>query len=482
MITKFIRTLAVVAVGGFAGSLPVVAQTTSKPNIVYVLVDNWGWGDISLQGSTIQTPRIDAFAAEGMRFTNFNVQNQCTPTRSALMTGRLPIRSGTQKVSAPGEPDGLAHWEYTIAELLSDSGYATALYGKWHVGSKPGSLPNDQGFDEFWGINEGSNAAAYTSTPQFDPAVADVPHFWQGVKGKPAAPTNELYDIPAKASFDSRSTAKGIEFIKANAKEGKPFFAYVAFTHFHPPWGVHPDFKNKSKVGVYADTKLEVDHNFGQIIAAIREAGIEENTIVILTGDNGAANYPSPGVATGEVGGSNGPWRGGLSTGYEGGMRTPAMIRWPGKIAKGRVTDEIIADLDIYSTVANLIGEQKRIPTDRPMDSINQADFLLGKQEKSNREFFATYIGDTVFSVKWRNMKVHFATFEGTHSILRKYTFPQVFDIAEDPKESFELWGNEGYAHAWVMSPVSKILTDLAVSMKKYPNINPGDQDFGGYK
>jgi arylsulfatase A-like enzyme len=473
----FLASLALVIAHG---ALPSVLQAAEKPNIVYILVDNWGWGDISVQGGTVQTPRIDAFSAEGTRFTNFNVQNQCTPTRSALHTGRLPIRSGTQKVAAPGEPDGLAPWEYTIAELLSDSGYATALFGKWHVGSKPGRLPNDQGYDVFWGINEGSNAAAYTSTPQFDPTVAEVPHFWSGVKGKPAT-TTEIYDIPAKAKMDSRTTAKAIEFIKANAKEGKPFYTYVGFTHFHPPWGVHPDFKNRSKAGVYADTKLEVDHNVGQILDAIKAAGIEKSTMVILTGDNGAANYPSPGVATGEVGGSNGPWRGGLSTAWEGGMRTPAMIRWPGKIAKGKVTDEIIADLDMFPTIANLVGEQKRIPSDRPIDGVSQAGFLLGEQEKSNREYVVTYVGDTVFAVKWRNMKVHFATFEGTHSILQKYTFPQVFDIKEDVKESFELWGNEGYAHAWVLAPVTKILTDLAGSMKEYPNIRPGEE-FKGYK
>ena len=187
----------------FAQLLSPAAFAQEKPNIVYILVDNWGWGDISVQGSTVPTPRIDALAAEGLRLTNFNVQNQCTPTRSALHTGRLPIRSGTQKVAAPGEPDGLAPWEYTIAELLSDAGYATALYGKWHIGSKPGRMPNDQGYDEWWGINEGSNAASYTSTPQFDPKVATVPNLWTGVKGKPSTPT-ELYDIPAKAMLDSR--------------------------------------------------------------------------------------------------------------------------------------------------------------------------------------------------------------------------------------------------------------------------------------
>lgn len=438
-----------------------------------------GWGDISSQGGTVETPRIDALAAEGTRFTNFNVQNQCTPTRSALHTGRLPIRSGTQKVAAPGEPDGLALWEYTIAELLSDSGYATALFGKWHIGSQPGRLPNDQGYDEWWGINEGSNAAAYTSTPQFDPTVAEVPHFWTGVKGSPSIKT-EIYDIPAKANMDHQTTAKTVAYIEARSQEKKPFFVYVGFTHFHPPWGVHPDFTNKSKAGIYADTKMEIDFNVGQILDAIEAAGIAKNTIVILTGDNGAANYPSPGVVTGEVGGSNGPWRGGLSTAYEGGMRTPAMIRWPSKISEGVVTDEILADLDWFPTIAHMVGEEARIPTDRPIDRVNQADFIFGKQEKSNREHVVVYIGDTIFAVKWRNFKIHFATFEGTHSTVQRYTFPQVFDIKEDPKESYELWGNEGYAHAWVMGPVTQILGKLAASMHQFPNIQPG-QEFTGY-
>jgi len=450
-----------------------------KPNVVYILVDNWGWGDISAQGGTLQTPNIDQFASEGFRLTNFNVQNQCTPTRSALHTGRLPIRSGTQKVPAPGEPDGLAPWEYTIAELLSDAGYATTLNGKWHVGSKIGRLPNNHGYDEWWGINEGSNAAGYTSTPQFDPEVAEIPHIWQGKKGENSTKVR-IYDVEAKSSLDRETTNRTIAFIKKNVKQDRPFFAYVGFTHFHPPWGVHPDFQDRSGSGIYGDTKMEVDYNVGQILAAIKEAGVAEDTIVILTGDNGAANYPSPGIVTGEVGGSNGPWRGGLSTAYEGGMRTPAMVRWPGHIPAGKVSDEIFADLDWYPTIANLVGEQKRVPTDRPIDGIDQEDFLLGKHEKSSREFVVTYVGDKVFAVKWRNMKIHFAATEGTHSVVQTYTFPQVFDIKEDVKESYELWGNEGYIHAWVMGPVTKILTDLAVSMHEYPNIKPGE-DFKGY-
>jgi arylsulfatase len=156
------------------------------------------------------------------------------------------------------------------------------------------------------------------------------------------------------------------------------------------------------------------------------------------------------------------------------------MIRWAGKIPQGKVSDEIVADLDWYPSIASLIGEASRIPEDRPIDGIDQAAFLLGEQEKSNREHVVTYVGDTVFAVKWRDLKVHFKTAESTHSVLQTYTFPQVFNIKEDPGESYELWGNEGYAHSWVMSPISKILAQLKASMVQYPNIKPG-QELSGY-
>lgn len=459
-------------------SVSLYAQT--RPNIVYMLVDNWGWGDLSVQGGTIQTPNIDELASEGTRLTNFNVQNQCTPTRSVLHTGRLPIRSGTYKVPAPGEPDGLAAWEYTLPELLSDAGYSTALFGKWHLGMNIDKLPNTQGYDEFWGHSEGTNASAYTSTPQFDSEVATVPYIWEGVKGKPARMV-KLFDLEARAVMDREITDKAVAYIKQKANEGEPFYSYIGFTHFHPPFRVHPDFANKSKAGIFADTVMEVDRNIGEVLKAIADAGIEQSTIVILTGDNAAGSFPVRGVASGEVSGSNGPWRGGLSTAYEGGIRTPAVIRWPGEIPSGRVSDEIVADLDWYPTIADFAGEKSKVPTDRPIDGVSQADFLLGKQEKSNREHVVTFVGTDIWSVKWRNIKVHFKTAEGTHDRVLTYTFPQVYDIKNDPSESYELWGNEGYSHAWVMEPISKILSELSASMAEYRNIRPGEE-FQGYK
>ncbi|MVO16350.1 sulfatase-like hydrolase/transferase [Parasedimentitalea huanghaiensis] len=463
----------------FGVASPSFAQT-KQPNIIYLLVDNWGWGDISVQGSTVPTPIIDAFAAEGTRFLNFNIENQCTPTRSAIHTGRLPIRSGTQKVAAPGEPDGLAPWEYTIAELLSDAGYKTALFGKWHIGSQIGRHPSDQGYDEWWGINEGSNAAAYTSTPEFDPKVAATPHFWEGKKGAPSYET-ELYDIPGKTTFDQKITDRAVDYIQHNANGDDPFYLYVGFTQFHPPWVVHPDFDGVSGAGYYSDIKYEVDHNIGRILQTLEAVNATDDTIVILTGDNGPGTLPQGlGYATGEVGGSTGPWRGALSTGFEGGMRTPGMIRWPGQVQAGVVTNEIISVLDIYPTLATLVGEAGRIPTDRPIDGIDQSAFILGEQEVSNREHIVTFVGDDVFAVKWRDLKVHFFTAEASFSEIKKHTFPQVYNIKEDPSEQFELWGNEGFAHAWVMTPVTGILTNLAKSMAAFPNIQPG-QDFDGY-
>jgi len=449
------------------------AFAQDKPNIIYILVDNWGWGDISIQGSSVPTPRIDQLASEGIRFTNFNVQNQCTPTRSAIHTGRLPIRSGTQKVPAPGEPQGMAPWEYTIAELLSDAGYATAMYGKWHIGDKDGRLPNDQGYDEWYGTKESAMEASYTSTPQFDPEVFEPPYIWTGKKGEKSKKVKE-FNLEARALLDNEIIEKTSDFIRASAAENQPFYIYAALTQIHPPFLPQPGFVGKSKAGAYADIQMQLDYNVKRILDTIKEAEIEKNTIVILTGDNAAGEDT-------DEGGSNGPWRGGLSTAYEGGIRTPGMIRWPGKIVAGKVTDEIISDLDWFSTIAHLVGEERRIPKDRPYDGVNQADFLLGKQEASNREYIVTYVGDRVFSVKWRSLKVHFYTAESTFSPIVEHTFPQVYDIKNNPDENRELWRTEGYSHLWVMKPVMEILTELQTSMKKYPNIKPG-QDFKGYE
>lgn len=452
----------------FLGSAAVSAE--AKPNIVYVLVDNWGWGDISIQGGVTPTPHVDALARQGLRMTNFNVESQCTPTRAAIMTARLPIRSGTSRVPL-GEPYGLTPWEYTLAELLSDAGYKTALYGKWHLGDVEGRLPTDQGFDEWYGIKNTSDEAAHTSTPEFDiDAVTEdnLPYIWKGKRGE-APKKVEPYDLKARDRIDRRVTELSEKFIRDHAKEDAPFFLFTAFTQIHTPMGVHPDFKNFTHTGVYSDILAELDFNIGRIIDALDRAGVANDTILIVTGDNGT--YPQ-----GFRGGSNGPWRGGF-TGYEGGLRTVGVIRWPGKTPAGAVSDEIFASLDWMPTLAAMIGESGRVPKDRPLDGVDQSDFLLGKSKKSNREYVLMYIGDQLFSVKWRTLKVHYKTVEDLLSPIQSYLFPPMYDVSNDPGELNNIFMD---SNTWVFRIINKILAEKKASMAEYPNVQPGE-DFKGY-
>lgn len=211
----------------------VVTAQSTKPNVVYILVDNWGWGDIRIQGGTVPTPRIDKLAREELRMTNFNVKSQCVPTRSAIMTGRLPIRSGTHRVTY-GLPYGMAPWEYTLPELLSDAGYGTAAFGKWHLGDVEGRLPTDQGFDVWFGIKNTTDEAGYSSTPQFDPEVFPQPYIWQGVRGQPSEKVRP-FDLQSRKTIDRESVERSEAFIAEQARGAKPFFLYTSLTQIHPP-------------------------------------------------------------------------------------------------------------------------------------------------------------------------------------------------------------------------------------------------------
>jgi len=442
-----------------------------KPNIVYILVDNWGWADIRIQGGSIPTPRIDALARDGLRMTNFNVENQCVPTRSAIMTGRLPVRSGTHRVTY-GLPYGMAPWEYTLPELLSDSGYKTALYGKWHLGEVEGRLPTDQGFDEWYGIKNTTDEAGYSSTPQFDPEVFPQPYIWEGKKGQPSEKVKP-FNLDSRKTIDREIVEHSEAFIAKQANADSPFFLYMALTQVHPPLGHNPDFDNITGTGIYGDILTEVDYNVGRIVDALDKNGLAENTILILSGDNGA-------VTEGIGGGSNGPWRAGF-TGYEGGLRTVGMVRWPGKIEAGRVSDEIFATLDWMPTLAKLVGEDDRMPTDRPIDGMDQSAFLLGNQEKSNREHVLVYIGDELFSVKWRTFKIHLKTAESMWAPVQTNIFPTVYDVRNDPGEDNELMKYSLFAYSWVYGAMGHIIQQKALTMQEYPNIKPGE-DFEGYE
>ncbi len=451
------------------------AQTT-KPNVVFILVDNVGWGDFSVYGGTVPTPRIDTIANEGLRLNNYTVEAQCTPSRSAIMTGRLPVRSGTTRVPLPGEgASGLAPWEYTLGKLFSDAGYATAAYGKWHLGEVAGRLPTDQGFDEWFGIKNSSDEAGYASYKLFREMGYPTPQYWEGVKGQPSKPVGD-FDKAAKSLIDEKIAQRTVAFIDQQAKAKKPFFIYAAFTQMHPPMNVHPDFAGKSGGGLYADILTEVDYRTGQILDALKAAGVENNTIVVFSSDNATA--PLAGVA----GGSNGPWRGNFFTPpYEGSYRVSAMVRWPDRIAAGRQSQEMLSAVDWLPTLAALIGESKRVPADRPIDGVNAADHLLGKSATSGRNS-VLYLGldGQIMSVKWKNFKVVFRKSNSIEDPIADVQLPIVYDLLNDPGERWNLW-EQTMDMAWVLRPVTQEIIAFKQSVAKYPNVKTGES-FTGYK
>jgi arylsulfatase len=379
-----------------------------SPNIVFILMDNLGYGEVGVYGGGITrgapTPRIDRLAAEGTRLTNFNVEAQCTPSRSAIMTGRFSIRSGTHSVPIGEGLEGLTQWEVTIARLLSGVGYATAAFGKWHLGSTDGRLPNDQGFDEWYGIPRTTDEASWPSDAAAKAAGIAFEQIMEGRKGEKSRAVG-VYDLDRRRPIDAEITRRTIDFMKRSVGAGKPFYAYVPFTQVHCPTLPNPAFAGKTGFGDFPDALAEMDTHVGEILDAVDGLGIRDNTVVVFTSDNGPeATWPWQG--------SSGPWRGFYFTHMEGSLRVPFIIRWPNRIPAGRVSNEIVHEVDTFTTLAAISGTT--FPTDRAIDGVDQSDFLLGKSETSNREGIPVYVADRLEAVKWRNWKIFFMTSSGT--------------------------------------------------------------------
>lgn len=488
---------ALVVVGALFMAVGNALAADTKPNIVFILVDNVGWGDFGVYGGTTATPRIDKLASEGIRFNNYNVEAQCTQSRSAINTGRHPIRSGTWSVlPLEGGKFGLTPWEYTIGELLSDAGYATALYGKWHLGNTQGRLPNDQGYDEWWGIPDSWEEAGFTASPLFNAMVKKIlaeqkvpemldlpPHILEGKKGQPTKPVMDL-DMKLRPVVDrDYLIPKTVDFIKRNAAAKKPFFVYLGYSEMHPPVVCSPEFAGKSpqRGGPYSDCIAEMDHRVGQVLDAIKEAGIENNTIVVFSSDNG----PVTGTTAG-AGGSAGPWRGNIyQAPWEGNMRVPAVIRWPGKIPAGVVTEQMLGAVDWLPTLAGLVGASNLVPKDRPIDGKDTSAFMLGKSPTTGRDHYLFFGNDgEIWSVKWEYYKMILRYIPGPgpeavgHGPVTP-TLPMLFDLSNDPHEDYNLW-NTNMPMAWVMEPMMGYMRAYQKSVLEYPNIKPG-AEFAGY-
>jgi arylsulfatase len=445
------------------------ATNGKKPNIVFILMDNLGYGELGCYGGGIlrgaPTPRIDKLASEGTRLLNFNVEAQCTPSRSAIMTGRFSIRSGTHSIPIGGGRDGLTQWEVTIAELLSGAGYATGHFGKWHLGSEDGRLPNDQGFDEWYGIPRTTDEAFWPSEPAAKAAGVPFTHMMEGRKGELSRQL-AVYDLEQRRLIDAEIARRTIDFMSRTVQSGKPFYAYVPFTLVHFPTLPNPQFAGKTGYGDFPDCLAEMDAHVGQILDAIDELRIRDNTIVVFTSDNGPeATWPWQG--------SSGPWRGYYFTHMEGSLRAPFIIRWPGRIPAGRVSNEIIHEVDTYTTFAKIAGAQP--PQDRSIDGVDQTDFFFGKSEKSNREGFPVFVADRLEAVKWRNWKVCFYDEQRDWwTPPAKLGVPKSFDLITDPKEEYPA---TALRNSWNAGAAMKIVAEFEQSLKKYPPIAPGTAD-----
>ena len=464
-------------VAGLLPCTPPEDEAATQPNIVLVFLDNFGWGEPGFNGGGIirgaAAPRMDQVAEEGLRLTNFNVEVQCTPSRSALMTGRYAIRSGNGTVPLGEGVYGLVQWERTIAEVLSDAGYATGMFGKWHLGRTEGRFPTDQGFDEWYGVPNSTDESTYWSLEEFRKSGLSETFVMDGVKGEEPKPVRP-YRLDYRPLIDRDLTDRAIMFMEESVEAGRPFFVYLPYTATHFPTMPHPDFAGKTGHGPWADLLLQIDSYTGELLDTLDELGVAEDTLFIFTADNGPEALEAGGTSlTLETAmhGSAGPWRGTLFTGFEGALRVPFAIRWPRRIAAGGVSDEIVHAMDLFPTLAGIAGGA--VPEDRPIDGVDVTGFLVGEREESGREGFVVYMGNDVFGVKWRSWKLHFKEQDAWNTVLRSYTMPRVYNLLSDPQER----DNVLFPHTWVPKAALPQLEAHVASLREHPPIAPGTPD-----
>jgi len=450
-----------------------IALAQDKPNIVLVFMDNFGWGELGTYGGGVlrgaPTPRIDSIADEGMKLLNFNVEAQCTPSRAAIMTGRYAVRTGNAAVPLGTGVYGLTRWEVTVAEMLSDAGYSTGMFGKWHLGDSEGRYPTDQGFDEWFGIPNSSDESYWPDNDLYREGVhpqVKYEHVMEAMRDQ-APEQLEVYNSARRLTIDGDITDRAIDFMRRKSKDDKPFFLFMPYTQTHLPVEPHPDNKGKTGNGHWADVLAQTDSYVGRLLDTVSELGIEEETIFIFTADNGPEGViPHQGFA--------GPWRGSYFTGLEGSLRVPFLIRWPGNVPAGVTSNEIVHEMDLFATFAEIAGGD--VPDDRVIDSVDQTDFLLGRTDKSNRESVVVYVGQELYGVKWRDWKMMVKEIDTISADpTRNYGVPLFYNLLLDPREENPVL----YAppNFWVRYPAGQVLVDHAKSMQQEPPIPPGTPD-----
>lgn len=427
---------------GLCNKASAESNVPPKPNIVVIFTDDQGYGDLGCYGATqFNTPQLDSLAKDGTKFTSFYAQVVCGPSRSALLTGRYPHRSLGWSMPAH---------EITVAELLRDAGYATCCIGKWDVSNRAAiveRMPNAQGFDYYWGTlgaNDSGKVVFHENNQQ----------------------VGETSDM---GSLTKLYTDKAIDYLKANHE--RPMFVYLSHTMAHSVIGASPEFRGKSKGGLYGDMIEELDFHSGRLLDAIDELGLREKTLVIFTTDNGAWNNMQDILRQrhdGEVAwGSSGPLREGKGSTYEGGLRVPCLARWPGKIPAGRTNDAIFATIDFLPTFAKLAGAEK--PSDRWLDGVDQTNLLTGVDDAGSRHDYFFLCKNELHGVRKGNYKLLLSD--------RRQHYGYVKDKGSDHFELYDLANDLGERNN-LAAEKPEIVAELRRHMTSipHPDTQPDDR------
>jgi arylsulfatase len=368
-----------------------------------------GYGDLSCYGSRIHTPHLDRMAEDGIRFTDFySASAVCSPSRAALLTGRYPLRVGVPRVLDPNDTSGLSRSETTIAEMLKGAGYATACIGKWHLGSKPGFLPTERGFDEYFGIPYSNDM--YPRVLMHNTTVLE-----EGVR---------------LDTLTRWYTERAIDFVVRSKQ--RPFFLYMPHTFPHIPLAASPDFVGRSGHGLYGDTVQELDWSVGQVLQALKDNNLAENTLVMFSSDNGPWYQGFAGTLRGRKGQT-----------WEGGMRVPFIARFPGRIAPRQVTNAMGTTMDILPTIANLTGSTM---PEKPLDGVDIWPLFTGLQTGLTRDVFLYFSENHLQCARLGRWKLHLARFNvplytpvptrGRQNL--PLPRPELYDMVADPEEAYD--------------------------------------------
>ena len=375
------------------------SQRADQPNVVIIFTDDQGYGDLGSYGAIdFTTPHLDKMAAEGMRFTNFYAaQAVCSASRAGLLTGCYPNRIGIHGALMPWATHGLAEDEITIAEMLKDSGYATGIFGKWHLGHHLPFLPLQHGFDEYFGIPYSNDMwpVEFDGSP-----VTDSTHKKFRYPPLPLIQGNETLEhintLAQQDQLTTRYTEQAVDFIQRN--RSKPFFLYLPHTMAHIPLGVSEKFRGKSKQGLYGDVMMEIDWSVGQILEALENFELLENTLVVFISDNG------PWLNFGNHAGSTSGLREGKGTSFEGGQRVPSIMQWPGTIPSGIVSNKLASTIDLLPTIAEITGAE--LPSHK-IDGVSILSVLQGDQSATPRQILYYYYGrNNLEAIRYENWKL----------------------------------------------------------------------------